>query len=136
MARNQHFVFVYGTLLSSQRNNDRLRGAEFLYKAKTVQKYRMSRTDNGESCIPYVNPDRRVHTIKGEVYSVDNDLLRLLDRFEGHPHFYHREKTWVEIDETGTQFEAWIYFYDRDPNGNLVRHGDFAAHMDKARGRV
>ncbi len=42
--------------------------------------------------------------MKGEVYDVDDAMLRILDELEGHPDYYTRDKATVKYltDENGT----------------------------------
>ena len=53
---------------------------------------------------------KQTHEIsKGEVYEVDDTLLKILDDFEGHPDFYHRRLENVK-DGNGQVFQCWTYF--------------------------
>ena len=53
---------------------------------------------------------KQTHDIsKGEVYEVDDTLLKILDDFEGHPDFYHRRLENVE-DGNGKIIQCWTYF--------------------------
>ena len=53
---------------------------------------------------------KQTHDIsKGEVYEVDDTLLKILDDFEGHPDFYHRRLENVE-DGNGKVIQCWTYF--------------------------
>jgi gamma-glutamylcyclotransferase (GGCT)/AIG2-like uncharacterized protein YtfP len=78
-------VFVYGTLLSGEPNHDRLRGARLLASTRTEPRYTLL------SLGPYPALVEGGDTsVTGEVYDVDDDLLRALDRFEGVPSLYRR----------------------------------------------
>ena len=94
-------VFVYGTLLSGEPNHDRLRGARLLASTRTEPRYTLLSL---EDVRPHVLPcylhgslgpypalvEDGDTSVVGEVYDVDDDLLRALDRFEGVPSLYRR----------------------------------------------
>lgn len=74
-------VFVYGTLLSGQCNNDVLCNATKLCDATTEQKYRMY--TNGGYPMIVRDHDGNGGVIQGEVWEVDSETLKSLDRLEG-----------------------------------------------------
>jgi hypothetical protein len=47
--------------------------------------------------------------VKGEVYSVDDVMLRQLDRLELHPHWYTRQPTEILLN-SGEQLICEVYF--------------------------
>ncbi len=80
-------VFVYGTLLSGEGNHRQLRGARMLAVRRTEPRYTLV------SLGPYpALLAGGTTSVTGEVYDVDDDLLRALDRFEGVPSVYRRER--------------------------------------------
>jgi gamma-glutamylcyclotransferase (GGCT)/AIG2-like uncharacterized protein YtfP len=84
-------VFVYGTLKKGYSNEMFLRGAKFLGKATTVNKWLM--VGKGAS-YPFVlgRHEKKGKQIKGEIYSVDRNTLINLDMLEGVPTLYKRAK--------------------------------------------
>ena len=65
--------------------------------------------------------------IVGELYSVDANGLRALDRLEGHPDFYARQRTAIEA-ERGS-IDAWMYvLQDRRQRAPTVPQGDWRAY--------
>jgi gamma-glutamylcyclotransferase (GGCT)/AIG2-like uncharacterized protein YtfP len=81
-----HTVFVYGTLKSGEANNNVLRNVD----AKLLGNAFIPGTlyDLG----PY--PGVRLEgagVVYGELWQVEGDGIRALDRLEGHPTFYHRK---------------------------------------------
>lgn len=108
-------VFVYGTLKKGRGNNSLLKSSEFIGEGKTVNKYALYTTG-----IPFVIASQKVSHISGELYSVDDETLLNLDRLEGHPDWYHREITKVEVD--GKIYNAYMYFYPK-PIGSLIKSG-------------
>jgi gamma-glutamylcyclotransferase (GGCT)/AIG2-like uncharacterized protein YtfP len=94
-------VFVYGTLKKGYHNNHLLNGHEPKQaKAPGINLYK------GPG-FPFAK--RGTGTAIGEVYEIDEQTLKMLDRLEGHPAFYKREKTKVICG--GQYDEAWIYLY-------------------------
>ncbi len=103
----QHLVFVYGSMKKGFMNHFRLEGtAIFLGAASTLNSYAMYPDDSYK--FPYVLKDKNRFPIQGELYSAGNDLLEILDIFEGHPKYYKREK--IEVKINGAILESWIYF--------------------------
>lgn len=102
-----HRVFVYGTLKSGgeMRGLDMFGdGADIVGKAQTVYPdYDM--LDLG--AFPGVLKNG-TYKIQGEVWEVDDEVLAELDRIEGYPAFYNREKTLTTLDK------AWMYYLNRD----------------------
>lgn len=98
-------IFVYGTLKEGFGNHYLLSKAIKVSKAETVRKYGMY-----QSGIPFVIKDEESTTIKGEVYLVDQTTFKNIDRLEGHPSCYKREKVKVKLDND-RRATAWIYFY-------------------------
>ena len=111
-------LFVYGTLKLGHSNNRLLKGAEFLGVAKTLEKYSLY-----ESGIPFVFKGESVSQIFGELYRVDELTLKIVDRLEGHPEVYRREKVQV-VTEEGRTVTAWMYFYP-EKRGKLVKTGRY-----------
>jgi gamma-glutamylcyclotransferase (GGCT)/AIG2-like uncharacterized protein YtfP len=101
-------VAVYGTLKGGRGNSHKLAGAEFIGKGETVDSYRM--IDRG---VPYVLPcpdERKGRRITVECYIPANrPQWEDLDRLEGHPDHYCRERIGIEL-ESGETVDAWLYF--------------------------
>lgn len=93
-------LFVYGTLMRGQSNEDRLSGARFIQLDRT--RPRFSLVNLG----PYPGLLHSGSTsVRGEVYEVDDRLLTSLDEFEDHPNLYLR--TLVEL-ESGLRVFAYV----------------------------
>lgn len=96
-------VFVYGTLKKGNlvRGLDRWgAGADFVGDAVTTQGI-FSLWDLGS--FPAVSNSGNDH-IQGEVWEVDSETLKDLDRIEGYPDFYNR----MQVDTS--QGRAWVYY--------------------------
>lgn len=100
-----HRVFVYGSLKRAQPNYpymiDSKNGkAEFLATASTVQKYPLviATKYNLPFLLNLPGQGKKVH---GEVYEVDEKMLKYLDWFEKVPTMYQRTVVELEINELG-----------------------------------
>ena len=113
-----HHLFTYGTLRKGFSNSHLLDGAKYVGTAKTLEKYSLY-----ESGIPFVFKDQSVSHIFGELYRVDELTLTIIDRLEGHPECYRREKVQV-VNEEGRNVTAWLYFYP-EKRGKLVKTGRY-----------
>lgn len=98
-------MFVYGTLKSGQPNHavllDRAHGcAAFLGRGRTLERFPL--VIAGPHNIPYLlhlpGTGRRV---RGEVYAVDEQMLRFLDDFEDCPDVYQRTAATVALEGEG-----------------------------------
>ncbi len=85
-------VFVYGTLMRGEYNHSLLLGAEFIREAQTKSEFALF--DLGH--FPGMVPGGKM-PVKGEIYKIDDSILKRLDRLEGHPDFYKR--TTMSIDD-------------------------------------
>lgn len=113
-------LFVYGTLKRGHHNHRLLSGAEFLGNDEAPG--RMHARHDRYS-VPVVKlPIGPEDWVKGEVYRVvDAEMLRRLDRLEGHPHGYTR--TPVPL-RSGRQAE--IYYWLRETyNDPFVPSGEW-----------
>uniref|UniRef100_A0A8C6TRK7 Gamma-glutamylaminecyclotransferase n=1 Tax=Neogobius melanostomus TaxID=47308 RepID=A0A8C6TRK7_9GOBI len=96
-------VFVYGTLKKGQPNYYRMFDSsngttQFLGTAKTVERFPL--VIAGTYNIPYLlNIPGQGHQVHGEIYQVDDQMLRFLDAFEGVPTHYQRTATKLEVKE-------------------------------------
>ncbi|XP_035985409.1 gamma-glutamylaminecyclotransferase C-like [Fundulus heteroclitus] len=98
-----HRVFVYGSLKRAQPNypliTDSSNGkAELLATATTVQKYPLVIATQYN--IPFLlNLPGQGHRVHGELYRVDEKMLKYLDWFENIPTMYQRTVVELEINE-------------------------------------
>ncbi|XP_042369299.1 LOW QUALITY PROTEIN: gamma-glutamylaminecyclotransferase B-like [Plectropomus leopardus] len=118
-------VFVYGTLKKGQPNYYRMfesvnGKAEFLASARTTQKYPL--VIAGKYNIPFLlNIPGKGHRVRGEIYRVDDKMLKFLDEFETVPSMYQRTEVEVQVEEcvgetdgeeklrAGSIIEAFVY---------------------------
>jgi gamma-glutamylcyclotransferase (GGCT)/AIG2-like uncharacterized protein YtfP len=101
---NNNKVFVYGTLKKGNSvrglNMFRDRGVEYVSDAVTTEA-EFSLYDLG--AFPAVTSSGN-NRISGEVWEVDENMMKVLDDIEGYPEFYNR----MEIKTT--QGKAWMYY--------------------------
>ena len=101
-------VFVYGTLMKGGRNDQYLKGyrcvgTEAVTKEAQYYMLQFNSSSGGGKFSPGVLKRGQGH-IKGEIYEVDVDGLKELDRLEQNGTRYQREK--IEMQD-GTR--AWMY---------------------------
>lgn len=94
-----HKVFVYGTLKRGHSNHLLLSTSNFVKESVTKGEMRSL---GGFPAI-HLNSNRTIH---GEIYEVDDTVLERLDRLEGVPYFYQRNK--VETPDG----PVWVYTID------------------------
>lgn len=108
-------VFVYGTLKTGYHNNHLLNG--FTPTPAIAHHIDLHRGPG----FPFAT--RGTGTAVGEVYHIDKLTLQRLDRLEGHPAFYKREKTKVFCE--GEFDEVWIYLYPDADKYPIIECGEW-----------
>jgi gamma-glutamylaminecyclotransferase len=107
---NLHPVAVYGTLKQGHGNHERHLSDSY-YTGSGSTKDKLPLVISG---LPYLFKKPGVgHHVEVEVYQVTDAVLRALDGLEGHPNWYRRESTTIELDSGGS-IEAWVYFMTDD----------------------
>ncbi len=96
-------LFVYGSLKRGFFNHHLICEMDLISVDRTRDKYCM--LDLGP--FPGVIDSRQVSSIQGEVFEVDDQLLRKLDLFEGDHYF--RKQVYLERSP-----QAWMYFLFAD----------------------
>lgn len=116
--QNEHKVFVYGTLLTGECNAYRA-GSARRAKAWTQGKI----FDTGYGFPAFVKEGEA--KVVGELLTVDDDGFASMDRLEGYPRLYRREKI-IVFTEHGARAQAWVYIMNRLPDGaKLIEGGDW-----------
>ena len=114
------YLFVHGTLRRGGSNNGLLSDCAFLGPAETAQQYALYLI-NRKPMITKLPTS----TIKGDVYSVTDEMLLLVDRFSGHPRVNRRELVAVQLED-GKTVDAWLYFYIQPlHNPILIESGEY-----------
>ncbi|XP_037574094.1 gamma-glutamylaminecyclotransferase isoform X1 [Dermacentor silvarum] len=139
--QNTHNIFVYGTLKTGEPNNyfmkDSNNGkATLIGTAVTVKKWPLVIASSYN--IPYLlHCEGKGHSISGELYSVDDKMLAMLDDFESHPKYYVRSEEEIELlasksndEKTKKKIKAWIYFL-KDYREELLQRPYLANYSSK-----
>lgn len=101
-----NIVAVYGTLRRDCGNHALLNhvGYDHIGDGHTVNKHAL--VVDG---LPYLFEEPAISSIRVEVYAVDNQGLKQLDRLERHPSWYCRKEIPIKLDG-GKEITAWLYF--------------------------
>jgi gamma-glutamylcyclotransferase (GGCT)/AIG2-like uncharacterized protein YtfP len=118
-----NYLFAHGTLRRGHKNNGLIKGADLVGHAETTQEYALFVVNHK----PLITK-RPVSKIKGEIYSVTEDALTMVDRFKGHPRINKRELVAVKMED-GSEIEAWLYFHIQPlRNSVLIEDGEYKEH--------
>ena len=97
-----HNIFVYGTLKRNFVATGLNRFPEAKYVAEAITKdASYSLHDLGNFPATLIEGDNH---IKGEIWSVNDEIMKYLDRYEGYPSLFDR--TQIET----SQGKAWMYY--------------------------
>ena len=116
-------IVVYGSLRRGHGNNSLLEDSDFIDECLTESGYVM-RSLGGFPCVSIGGNQ----SIRGELYSVSDDVLRQLDSLEGHPDWYERQLINVlPFNMMGNWIKAWIYLMPPDEYTDcpVVESGDW-----------
>lgn len=117
----EHRVFVYGTLLAGERNAG-CAGNARRQKAWTLG----TLYDTGWRFPAFVRRGRT--RVLGEVLTVDDGGLRAMDRLEGCPRLYRRERIQASL-VGGGRVLAWVYVMNALPaDAPVIASGDWVAY--------
>jgi gamma-glutamylcyclotransferase (GGCT)/AIG2-like uncharacterized protein YtfP len=121
-----HLVFVYGTLMQGYGNHRLLENSRFVAQATTSAPATLVNV----GWFPAITTlDAGPCPVAGEVYEVNAETLANLDRLEGVPSLYTRERVTVDAEDehhAGT-VEVWTYVFARDDEDGLtpIASGDY-----------
>ena len=112
----RQMVFVYGSLKRGFGNHYFLHNAKFCGITETVDSaFRM----HSMGAFPAVTEtSEKGYHITGELYEVDADTMRELDKLEGNGVFYSRKR--VRVYTVEGIIEAWMYLLPEMPNKELI----------------
>jgi len=99
-------IFVYGSLKQNRYLHSYLKNAKFLGYAVTCRRYPLILNKTKE--YPYLLNQKGGKSIKGELYKIDYNLLKKLDRLEEVPHYYQRKR--VCVKKGYKSMVAYAYF--------------------------
>jgi gamma-glutamylaminecyclotransferase len=121
MAADARTLFVYGTLLSGEREHARLGGSECLGEARTEPIFHL--VDLGVYPAMVLGGTTAV---SGELYQVDANTLRELDVYEEVPVLFQRVR--VEL-ENGALADTYVMEPDQARGKRRIAHGDWRKRM-------
>ena len=112
-------IFVYGSLMSGQKNHQLLSGARFLGAAISQPHYTLFHAGPWPAAV-----DGGTSAIHGELYRISTPLCISLDNFEGHPTLFRRRGITLE---DGNQADAWLLAIDPDSSWPIINSGRWAS---------
>ena len=122
---NKHLVFVYGSLRRGSANAMSLRFPD----AKFIADARVSGSLYDLGAYPGLLLNESNSSVVGEVYEVDDELLRKLDEFEASSDYCRKQ---VETSLDNQRVKCWIYVPEYKPefysNRTLIESGDWIEH--------
>jgi gamma-glutamylcyclotransferase (GGCT)/AIG2-like uncharacterized protein YtfP len=115
--QNKHLVFVYGTLKYGNRNYyNFLTESDYIGDAITCDDHYQLYC-NGSFPMTIDREQEGFHRIKGEIFEVNDHVLRNLDMLESNGHLYTRKIKKFMIDtmseSVSQEVEAWIYLFNK-----------------------
>ena len=134
----QH-IAVYGTLMEGYGNNRILSDCKKLGTLR-IQGYKMVNLGAFPGVVCTGDPD---HTVKAEVWEVDEDAIARMDRLEGHPNFYMRQRVLNLqghdlFDAALSNDNLWMYVLpssalESSYHRGFVNHGDWTLWLEGRR---
>lgn len=118
-------LFVYGTMLPGERDAAQLTGAIALGAARTAEGYGLVEVGPLAGLV-----EGGSGSVIGELFTIDQALLRALDRQPAHPALFHRKAVRLE-DETFA--EAFLLFADQVRGKRRIRGGDWRGRFQVRR---
>ncbi len=115
---NQDYLFVYGTL----RKNYELKLKEKIAKElEYIGRAKVEATLYDLGSYPGAIKETEKSEVIGDVFKVNNPekVFGILDEYEGNE--FKREKEQVKL-RSGKSVDAWIYWYNKKPEGKQKIH--------------
>lgn len=116
MKNKTHLIGVYGSLRQGMYNHRLLDndGAEFIKHYTYTLPYKMIAYSSFPALIP--EKDEKTNNVDFEVYAVDDNTYRMVERLEGYPSFYDKD---TFSDPNLEQPIEFYYIHDED--GRLAK---------------
>lgn len=106
-AKDEHLVFVYGTLKRGATNAAVMTGHRYVAEGRTVPGYRLFVVAAYPGMVK--DPADRIG-VAGEIWAVDSAGLRRLDAFEGVPEkLYRREPVVLQAPHDRLEVDGYLY---------------------------
>lgn len=124
----KHYLFIYGTLKRGGKRHSLLNESDFITEAVTGVNYDLKRTTKTPTNYDFpvlfknskfVKGRQYLHRVIGELYHVNDDLLRILDGVEAVPRLYTRSISTVyhwdsKNNHIKDQVDAYMYVGNHD----------------------
>jgi len=115
-----HCLFVHGSLRRGCRDNGLISAGTFLNRAETAKHSALCPVNEKPPVVK-----RPVSVIKGEVYSVTDEMLTVVKRIMGQKRINQRELVPVRFED-GQTVDAWLYFYIQPLHSyTLIESGEY-----------
>ena len=116
-----HIIFVYGTLMKGESNHYYIENQQYLGKA-AIHGYNLYNLGH----YPGIRPsEHKTRTVYGELYSIDDNALKEVNRLEGEGSLYLLRQTEAQTED-GKTVTAGIYVYNHETNEEkLIEGGDW-----------
>lgn len=108
-------VFVYGTLKKGGWNHSSMDGSRCIGTGSLGKDYSLF-----VDSLPKVVRAPSECGVDGELYEVNYETLKKLDKLEGHPLFYKRELVEIFLSDGSTD-EAYVYIYQSGVSSGAYR---------------
>lgn len=106
-----HHIFVYGTLKQGYRLSSYMNG-QLIGTAKTMAEYRMYNIGT----FPGLVQSATGVEVEGEVWAIDDDCLKVLDRVEAVDQGLYRRGP-IQLQTPFNEFDVEWYFYQQSTDG-------------------
>ena len=125
----KYYVFVYGSLKKGYENSHYLTNSKFIGNAISANpEFQMYSVHEG-----YPALTKGDEFVKGEIYEINDEKLKDLDRLEGYPNYYNRDvfqffcdgkriNAFVYYFKNERDYSSWIDFYLKKESPRISRH--------------
>ena len=125
-----HRLFVYGTLITGERNHHLLEHAVQLEKT-CYTSGRLVDTGNGYPALVENSPETTI----GELYEIDDDLLHEINylegyRGEGENNLYERRVQPISAGER--HYDAFVYVFESDRGLPMIPENDWKEYRQRS----
>ena len=107
------YLFTYGTLMKGQRASSMLTNAEYIGDG-ILRGYGLYEVGEYPAAVPV-----KGFNVYGEVYEIDDGMLKDFDEYEGEGDLYIRKLLEIEMEQG--KMDAWVYEYNRSVEGTELR---------------
>ena len=102
------YLFVYGSLKKGFDNHIVLKEANYISKAKTINKFAMYKEENQN--YPYIVKNEMIgQNIEGELYQITRkDVLAEIDEFENAPNYFKRTEILIKTRSQEVRAKTYV----------------------------